>query len=118
MNDDVQNAVTDILNHTEYSFDTDAAEETLIKALAAREVELLTATAAEVSLHAVVVGPYFNLVCKCGHRGTAVSVIGEFDDHVVDSILALAAPAAPLAVSAAADPTAAPAPTTERTARV
>jgi hypothetical protein len=62
------------------------------EALAAMRDDLLARAAAEVSLHARLVGSWFNLVCKCGHRGTAVSYKGEFEQHVEESILALATP--------------------------
>jgi hypothetical protein len=62
-----------------------------LDALEAMTAELLARAAEEPYRHAPVVGPYFNLVCKCGHKGGTVSENGDFERHVAESIRGLAA---------------------------
>lgn len=42
----------------------------------------------ELERHEEVVGPYFNLRCKCGHVETTVSRRGDFECHVADNLAA------------------------------
>lgn len=42
----------------------------------------------EYARHKIVIGPYFNLVCECGHHGEKVSEPGEYEQHVSDSLAA------------------------------
>lgn len=67
----------------------------------------------ELERHGEVVGPHFNLRCKCGHVETTVSRGGDFERHVAEDLavalgaagLALAYEVLDEAATAAKDPT-------------
>lgn len=40
----------------------------------------------EIFRHQPEIGPYFNLRCKCGYVGTTVSLNGDFERHLADSL--------------------------------
>lgn len=42
----------------------------------------------EILRHGVVVGPWFNLRCKCGYVGTTVSRTGDYEHHLADALYA------------------------------
>jgi hypothetical protein len=65
------------------------ANDALREAEEAEKFEALTLEemTAEILRHDPVIGPYFNLRCKCGHIGTTVSEKDDFKKHLATSLV-------------------------------